>query len=226
MEIGSLLSQTAAGGTSSAAADSNRLSGDFDQFLTLLTTQLQHQDPLEPLDSNEFVNQLVSFSQVEQAIKSNKQLESLLAMQTTGQAMGALSYIGHTVEAEGEVGPLADGKAEFIYGLPEQAAKSTVGVFDASGTMVYSAEGETGTGRHAFVWNGKDGNGNQLPDGVYRFGVFAKNADGADITVSKGVVGKVTGVQTTADGVVLSLGGASVAIDKVFAVRETQTAAQ
>ena len=99
MEIGSLLSQTAAGGTSSAAADSNRLSGDFDQFLTLLTTQLQHQDPLEPLDSNEFVNQLVSFSQVEQAIKSNKQLESLLAMQTTGQAMGALSYIGHTVEA-------------------------------------------------------------------------------------------------------------------------------
>ena len=129
MDIASSTLASAAGSTgttSTAATDGARLADDFDNFLTLLTTQLQHQDPMEPMDSNEFVNQLVSFTQVEQAIKSNKQLESLLSMQTASQAMGALNYMGRTVEATGDTGPLANGQAEFTYDLPSVAKKTTL----------------------------------------------------------------------------------------------------
>lgn len=71
-----------------------KLAEDFDQFLNLLTTQLQNQDPLNPMDSNEFTNQIVQFSQVEQAINTNQKLDSLVSLQLASISGAALNYVG------------------------------------------------------------------------------------------------------------------------------------
>ena len=98
MEISQLGANPAAAASEVAGA---KLAENFDTFLQLLTTQLQHQDPLSPMESNEFVAQLVQFSEVEQAIASNKSLEKLIDLQNTNQATAAIGYIGQTVEAAG-----------------------------------------------------------------------------------------------------------------------------
>ncbi|HZZ11369.1 MAG TPA: flagellar hook capping FlgD N-terminal domain-containing protein, partial [Paraburkholderia sp.] len=86
---------TAAGAGQSTA--SQQLAGNFDTFLTLLTTQLQNQDPLSPMDSTQFTQQLVAFSGVEQQINTNNNLQSLIALNQSQQAASAVSYIGHSV---------------------------------------------------------------------------------------------------------------------------------
>lgn len=220
MEVTSALS-SAAGNTPKPTGASAKLAESFDNFLKLLTTQLRYQDPLDPLSSTEFVTQLVQFTEVEQSISTNKNLEKLLALQTANQATGALGFIGRTVEAESDTGPLAGGKAEFTYSLDALAAKTTLVVFNSKGQVVFSTPGQTTTGKHQFSWDGLDRDGNQLPDGVYRLVVAARDKDDASVTSTTGVVARVTGVETTADGVLLSLGGASVPIDKVRSVIET-----
>ncbi|MGB1540522.1 MAG: flagellar hook assembly protein FlgD, partial [Rickettsiales bacterium] len=82
----------------------SKLSGDFDTFLLLLTTQLQNQDPIEPLDTNEFTAQLVQFANVEQAIDTNSNLETMISMQQGTQINNAVNYIGNFVEAKGNSG--------------------------------------------------------------------------------------------------------------------------
>src|SRR6202161_621777 len=89
--------------TAQAAGDvgSQQLAGNFNTFLTLLTTQLQNQDPTSPLDTNQFTSQLVQFSQLEQQLDTNANLQTLISGQTTSTVGTAIGYIGHTVEASG-----------------------------------------------------------------------------------------------------------------------------
>src|ERR1700720_4137539 len=100
--------QTAIGGMQT-------LAGNFNEFLSLLTTQLQHQDPLSPLDTNQFTQQLVQFASVEQQINMNTQLTTLISLQQTAQATSALSFIGATVVVSGNSAQLAGGQATWNY---------------------------------------------------------------------------------------------------------------
>jgi len=180
---------------------SNKLSQDFDDFLVLLTTQLQNQDPLSPMDSTEFTNQLVQFSQVEQQINMNQKLNQILSLQLAGTSNVALGYVGLDV---GYIGDLfyqsAEGKLqEFHYALPEKAAGgTTIYIRDAeTGDVVRTIKGEIDAGNHTFTWDGMDDNGVAVPVGNYRLTVDALNKAEETIEgVSTAVLGRVTGIES------------------------------
>jgi flagellar basal-body rod modification protein FlgD len=217
----SSITSGSAGGVASGK-DNASIADTFDAFLTLLTTQLKHQDPLSPMDSNQFVQQLVSFSQVEQSIKTNSQLADLVKTENTNQSLAALNYVGRTVEATGSTSPLAaNGKAEFSYTMPGGASDATVGILDSAGRVIYSVSADKNPGKHSFVWNGTDASGNPVPtDGVYRIGVLARKADGTTLEVPTSVVARVSGIATDPNGYALMLGPISIAISDVVAVRD------
>ena len=204
-------------GTTSEVA-SRKLADNFDTFLTLLTTQLKNQDPLEPTKSNEFVAQLVQFSQVEQAIASNKSLEQLLDMQTTNQAAAAIDYIGKSVEATGNIVPLENGAAKFSYGLDQQAAGTVIVISDLSGKVVRSVAGETDAGKHTFTWDGLDNNGQAVPDGSYKITVNAFDENQEQLEVPTSIYGTVAGVASGEDGALLSVGAVNVPLTDVLSV--------
>ena len=203
-----------------AQAQRASLSGDLESFLKLLITQLKNQDPLEPLNATEFTAQLAQFATVEQGIKTNKNLESLINMTKSGQVAAAVSYLGKTIEAEGNKAPLANGKAEFSYTLDEPAALVSVTVFDANDRAVFSTTGKITIGTHEFIWNGIDAQGNTRPDGVYPLGVGALDKQGNQIGVTTRFKGLVDGADTSGDIIKLSVGGVAVPMDKILSVKE------
>ncbi len=198
-----------------------RLAEDFDTFLSLLTTQLANQDPLDPLDSNEFVAQLVSFSGVEQAINTNTKLDSLVGLLTTSQTAAAVGFLGTTVEAKGDTATLANGEATYIYNLPANAASTTIQIRDDQGNIVFTGSGEVAAGDHTYVWDGRDSNGTALPDGVYSISVTAKDSFGKPIDATTRISGRVTGVDTSSGSPVLTINGAQVPFEDIVSVRET-----
>jgi len=177
-----------------STASAQQLAGNFDTFLTLLTTQLQNQDPLSPMDSNQFTQQLVEFSGVEQQINANKNLETLVSLtqgRTTNDAMG---YLGKTVTMSDGKGALINGAANWTYALDGKAKANTLTVTDSTGKSVYTTAGATGTGAQTFAWDGKDMYGNQLPDGQYTMTLNPVADDGSAVNyavASKGVVAQV-----------------------------------
>ena len=212
--------------TPAPAPESNRasLTGDLERFLLLLTTQLKNQDPLSPLDSNEFAAQLAQFASVEQAIKTNKNLDDLIGISKAGQAAAAVSYLGKTIEAEGDTVPLIDGKAKYAYTLPTKATSVTLAIANDQGRVVFSTTGETATGKHNFVWDGIDNQGIEVAPGIYRLLVGAVDSEGDLIPAETRIVGRVDGADTSGDTIKLSLGEVSVPLDKVLSVKETESA--
>ncbi|MCA9221534.1 MAG: flagellar hook assembly protein FlgD, partial [Planctomycetales bacterium] len=134
----------------------NKLAKDLDSFLTLLTSQLKNQDPLSPMDSTEFTNQLVSFAQVEQQINANENLTSLIDLTQQSITTNATNYIGKTIEALSKSFPLQQGSSKIAYGLADDAANATLLIRNEAGDIVYSAVADKSKGVHAFEWDGKD----------------------------------------------------------------------
>lgn len=182
---------------SAAAAASTRLSDNYDTFLVLLTAQLQNQDPLAPMDSTQFTQQLVQFSQVEQQIRTNEQLEGLVTQYQAASAGAALSYLGKDAIISSNRTYLADDEANWAYSLPESATQMTIEVRDSANRTVYSSTTEPRTaGEHLFTWDGETTNG-EAPDGAYSIVVTAKNADGETITPNIHVRERILGVDFT-----------------------------
>lgn len=202
--------------TSASAAAKQTLSQNYDSFLKLLTTQLQHQDPLSPMDSSQFVSQLVQFSQVEQAIATNSNLENLIKIETSNQTTAALGYIGSTVEATGNSAPLQNGQAQFSYTITTPGANEIV-ITDQSGSPVATANGDATAGKHTFTWDGTKIDGSKATDGVYNIQLVG--ADGTPLTVDTTGYGKVTGVESGSNGLTLDLGGVQVPVGNVLAVQ-------
>ena len=215
-------SNAVAGGQ--AATDQQKLEDDLNRFLNLLITQLQNQDPLEPLDANEFTSQLVQFASVEQQIYQNANLEKLVTVQQNAQVAAMVSYLGTTIEATGNTVSLENGRAEMSYTIGENAGETTIAVKDATGKVVAFRSGETAAGRHTFEWDGRDSKGDALPDGPYAVEVSATRPDGSFIDVSTTLFGRVTGATIEGDNVVLSVGDVSVPMESVLRVEETKIA--
>lgn len=200
--------------------DRQQLSADFDQFLTLLTTQLKNQDPLSPMESTEFTNQLVSFSQVEQQIKINDNLEKLQALTANSQTNLGLSYIGLQVEREGSKFNLyQDTGVAMTFTLDADASAVKISVLDQDGNVVYSrdgVEGEFSKGTHPFAWDGKDNAGETAAPGLYEIRVGALDASGQSIKTSTVVPGIVMGMQTEDNGTVsLIINGEAVPMNDI-----------
>ena len=177
-----------------AAADRTRLSDNYDTFLVLLTAQLQNQDPLAPMDSTQFTQQLVQFSQVEQQIRTNENLESLVSHYEAASAGAALSYLGRDALIESNQTTLTNGAATWGYSLQSSAQDVTLTVKDSHGRTVFETAGQLGAGAHLFNWNGKDADGAQLPDGPYSLTVTATNSDGASVPATRTVREQIRGV--------------------------------
>ncbi len=213
------------GQTANAPVASNGLAKNFDTFLTLLTEQLKNQDPLSPLDSTQFVSQLVQFSGVEQQIAQNRNLESLLNQNAASAATSAVGFIGKQADILGTGADLANGAATWSYSSDPGAATVSILVKDAKGKIVFKADGQPGAGNHSFVWDGKDNTGVQLPDGRYDLEVSALDESGNIVptTVSTSVV--ITGADFSGPQPALLAGGQRITFADILAVREPAASA-
>ena len=211
-------------GTTAASAAANNaqksLAGNFNTFLTLLTAQLRNQDPLSPMDSNEFTQQLVQFSQVEQQISSNKNLETLIALTKTRSGIDSMAYLGKKLTLTDGSNALVGGSAKWDYTLDGRSAITVLAIENAKGQVVYAARGETGNGTHAFTWNGKDNAGNQLPDGAYALTVQAALADGSSVNTRTRSQGVVDGVDLSGSEPLLMIGPLGVPLSRAALVSE------
>lgn len=219
MTIDATSAAAATSSASSAATDQTKLTGDLNRFLTLLVTQLQNQDPLEPLDANQFTSQLVQFASVEQQINQNSNLEKLLAAQSESALSAATGYLGATVEASGTALPLQNGSASASFTLSQAAKQAIAVVRDSSGKTVFSQAVETAAGSHAFHWDGRTTAGGKAGDGIYSLNIVAQSRSSGDaLTVKQTWSGQVTGVGNGTSGVQLRIGDASVALANVISV--------
>jgi len=219
-------------GTTTTKSDAGRtsLTSNFNTFLTMLTTQLKHQDPLSPMDSTQFTSQLVQYAGVEQQINTNSNLEKLLTFQQNTQTAQAVSYLGESVEVAGNQLPVQNHSGTFSYTLPQAASSCDIQIKDSAGTVVYKTSGDLTAGRHDLAWNGVDSSGKTLDDGLYTVNVVAKDKDGKDITPTMTTFGQVTKVTNDAtNGTVLEMGAGSkgakvtVPVGKVLGVNADNT---
>lgn len=215
MAIGGVTDPTTAG---QAVGDRNRLSDNYDTFLVLLTAQLQNQDPLAPMDSTQFTQQLVQFSQVEQQIRTNEQLEGLVGQYQAASAGAALSYLGRDAIIDSDSTYLAGGTANWAYNLPNAATEMTVHVRDANGRIVYTTTAAPrGAGEHLFTWDGKTNNNTTAPDGVYRITFEAKNGT-AEVTPTVRVRETIMGVDFSGDEPVVITPAGTRGLDQIRSV--------
>lgn len=194
---------------STTSSSSSTFSASYDMFLQLLTTQLQTQNPLDPMDSTEFTSQLATYSALEQQIATNEKLDSVLTQFDTISMSTGVGYIGRTVEADGDTITISDeGKvdASWKYQLGADAETVKLTVVDEDGNTVWTGSGETSAGSHDFVWDGKTSSGKAAPEGEYTLKVTATDADGEDVTTKTQIKGEVTAVDSSSGGTVLELG--------------------
>jgi flagellar basal-body rod modification protein FlgD len=209
---------TATDGSSTSSRDS--IAGDFNSFLTLLTTQLKYQDPLSPMDTTQFTQQLAMFANVEQTSNVNTNMKSLISLTKGSQAASAIGYIGKTVQVDNPTAALDNGQAKFPYSLAGTSTATALVVSNALGRPVFATAGETGSGSHNFVWNGQDKDGNALPAGNYTLAVSAVDKNGAQISATVGSLGVVDGVDSASDGTVnVVINGVEVPLSKVVSVQ-------
>jgi flagellar basal-body rod modification protein FlgD len=218
--------QPAASSTNTTALGAASLADNFNTFLTLLTTQLKNQDPTAPLDSNQFTQQLVQMTGVEQQLNTNSLLQQVVS-NTSGGVATAVGLIGKQVKATSDTANLTGGQAQWTYNLPAAAADLKVQVLDSKGNIVSSsAPTDLTAGDHAFTWNGKDLSGAQLPNGgTYTLKVTATDATGTALATTNYVQGVVTGVTQNNGSSSITVNGGSVDVSKVISINQAATGA-
>jgi flagellar basal-body rod modification protein FlgD len=213
------------GSSSSTAMTGARLADNFDTFLQILTTQLRNQNPLDPLDTNQFTQQLVQFSGVEQQLKTNQFLEAMMTSTQNASNSQAVSYIGKVVTAEGARTELVNGKAVWHFAT-DKAASITATVRDKDGNVVYTKTGSVKQGESLFTWDGIGSDGRRKPDGSYSVTIEGRDSDGKLVNVATQMTGEVTGVDFSGSEPVLIVGGARVNLSSVLSVRQKTAADQ
>jgi flagellar basal-body rod modification protein FlgD len=211
---------TAASAATASAAGTTAatgLAGNFNEFLQLLTTQLQNQDPTSPLDPNQFTSELVQFASVEQQINTNTSLTTLISMQQMQEASSALNFIGATVAVSGTTAQLANGQASWNYSV-SQPATATINVSNASGQVVYTTTQTAQAGTQTFNWNGIDNQGTTWPAGAYTIAITATGANKQSVPVTTQVQGTVTGVNVNATPPTVTIAGQSYPLSQITQV--------
>ncbi|WP_298255734.1 flagellar hook capping FlgD N-terminal domain-containing protein [Bradyrhizobium sp.] len=209
--------------SSSSAAAANALAntqiaGNFQSFLQLLTTQLQNQNPLSPLDTNQFTQQLVEFAGVQQQINTNDSLANLVSLQQTAQSSQALQFVGKTAVVKGSTAEMSSSKAVWKLNIPTASAVN-VSIANSSGQTVYSSSFAANAGNNQmFNWNGLGTDGTQFPDGNYTLSATAKDSNGNNVAVSTSVAGVVSSVDLTQSPPLLSIGGQTFTVNQVESI--------
>ena len=214
---------TASTGATSATAGTiagaqQSLASDQQTFLKLLTTQLQNQDPLNPTDTNQFTQQLVAMTGVQQQIIGNQLLQQLVSNQSgMGDPVG---MIGKTVSASTNAATLQGGQASWLYSLPSAAAKVQVQIYDSLNRLVYQSNASSqAAGEQAVSWNGKDLTGTQLADGgTYTLAVTATDASGATVAPSIYQRGTAASVEQDSGQTYVTINGVKIKTSAVTSV--------
>jgi flagellar basal-body rod modification protein FlgD len=211
--IGPAASASGAGSVS-GALDNTMIASNFTTFLQLLTTQLKNQNPLDPLDTNQFTQQLVQFAQVEQQMKSNDQLSTLIALDKMAQSTTALAYVGATVVVDGSTTQLDSNGASWSFNVSKPST-ATVTITDASGQTAYSGTFAVNPGNQGFTWDGRGNDGRAWPAGNYTLTATAVDANKQPVAISTEVLAIVDSVDLTQDPPLLSINGQNYTMDKI-----------
>jgi len=204
--------------SSSSSTSSSQVTSAYNTFITLLTSQLQHQDPLNPTNTDTFTQELIQLSGVEQQLTTNSTLSNINTDISTITQANGLGYVGKTVTASGTTAPLQSGKAQWDYTLNSSAHDVTLTVKDSSGNTVYSTSGNTNSGQHSFSWNGTTTGGSSLTSGDFTLNVSATDAGGNAVSTTTSMTGQVTGVDTSTGSTQLEIGDIKVPIGNVTAI--------
>ncbi|WP_298962794.1 flagellar hook capping FlgD N-terminal domain-containing protein [uncultured Roseibium sp.] len=210
-------SSTSTTAESASTSSQNGLMANYELFLSILTTQIQNQDPLDPIDSAEYTSQLVQYSNVEQSIQQNKNLESIIASLESNQSMSYVSYIGNEITADASSTLLSGSAASWGYELQEDASGSFE-IRNSSGDLVYSGEVELKAGSGTFNWAGQTDTGGDAADGVYSISFDLRDANSRPEKVTTAVSGIVDSVDWSSGSAVLSVDGRSVPVSSVLSV--------
>jgi flagellar basal-body rod modification protein FlgD len=214
------IANTGAAATDASSSTRTTLASNFDTFLSLLTTQLRNQNPLDPLDTNQFTQQLVQFAGVEQQLKTNDTLTALLAANNTAQAGAALGLVGREITADGDTALLDDGKASWKLTSPKDGVTGTVTIRDANGAVVFTKAAEFAYGDQEFAWDGRKTDGSRAAEGLYSIAVDAKDVAGNAAAVTSEVKGVVDGVDLSTGEAVLLLGDLRIPLGSLKSVRQ------
>jgi flagellar basal-body rod modification protein FlgD len=208
-------SNSASSSTSNSAL--NSLSSNFNDFLTLLTTQLQNQDPSSPMDANTFTSELVEFASVQQQIDTNTSLTQLIQLTQAGEVMQSSAMEGKQVAVSSTQLALQNGSSEVQFNTTS-AEPVAISITNSSGVQVASASLTSQAGTNSYTWNGEDGSGVQLPDGAYTVAVTGGGSTGTAQAIPFNVIGTVTGVTSTNNAMQLQMGALTVPFSAVQAV--------
>ncbi|MEK6576327.1 MAG: flagellar hook capping FlgD N-terminal domain-containing protein [Nitrospirota bacterium] len=219
METSGVSSSSSASTSSGSSASGSQLV-DEELFLKLLTTQLQYQDPFEPMDNAEFTTQLAQFSSLDQLYSVNDKLDSFLTNQSAAEMSNAAGLIGKEIKASGSSIELSENSsAQISYDLASDASSVTIDIYNSSGNRVRTVTlGSETSGSQSYAWDGKDDNGNVLDPGVYTIAVGAADINNNTISVSTYIRGTVTGVTFGDTYPNLTVNGTEVSLEHVVEV--------
>ena len=209
---------TALPAASLSSTTGSTLAGNFQAFLTLLTTQLRHQNPLDPLDTNQFTQQLVQFAGVEQQLRTNSELSTLVSLQQTAQTTQALGFVGKTAVVDGSTAALTNSTATWKLGVPTNS-NVNISIANSGGQTVFTGSYAVNAGdNQPFIWNGKGNDGTQWPDGKYKLTATAVDGAGNSVAVSTQVQGLVDSVDLTQSPPLLSIGGQNYTVNQIKSI--------
>ncbi len=212
---------TALGQQQNTANAGTQLGDDFAQFLNLLTVQLQNQDPLSPMDTTEFTNQLVAFTGVEQQINTNQKLDSLVALELSSALGESLQYIGKEVTY---ISPEFnfDGvkPVEIKYALNGDAVFAKIRIKDEAGEIIFEEDIDRSTGRQEFTWDGTTTNGDIAEPGTYEVIIDALDIDDQAVSSTIVVSGTVRGIETQNGGLFVLVGERAISLGNIISVVE------
>jgi flagellar basal-body rod modification protein FlgD len=212
-----------AGSSTSTAAATNALAsqqiaGNFQSFLQLLTTQLQNQNPLDPLDTNQFTQQLVEFAGVQQQLNTNNSLATLVSLQQTSQSTQALGFVGKTAVVSGSTAALANSTATWQLSVPT-ASTVNITIANSTGQTVFTGSYNASAGNNQpFEWNGQGNDGTQWPDGNYTLTATAKDGGGNTVAITSAIEGTVNSVDLTQSPPLLSIGGHTYTVNQIQSI--------
>ena len=204
--------------SSANALASQQIAGNFQSFLTLLTTQLQNQNPLSPLDTNQFTQQLVEFAGVQQQLNTNDSLATLVSLQKTTQSTEALAYVGKTAVVTGNTATMTNSKAGWELNVPT-ASNMDITIASSTGQTVFTGTYAVTAGNNQpFAWNGQGNDGTQYPDGNYTLTATAKDSNGNTVAITSAIEGTVSSVDLTQSPPLLTIGGQTYTVNQVQSI--------
>lgn len=216
-----MISSVSSSTSSSASASSSSKStaeSSYDMFLQLYCVQIQNQNPLDPMDTNDMTQQLATYSQLEQQVNTNDKLDTIISSLDSQSLSNGTGYLGRTVDADTDTLSVSDDgtvSADWRYSLDSTASEVTLTVLDSDGDAVWTGSGETSSGSHAFNWDGTDRYGNAVAAGDYTLQVTATNSSGNAVTSSTSIRGTVTAVDSSSGSTVLELGDTQIDVNDV-----------